>query len=215
VWGALALVGAALGGRWNRVTLRAHAAVYAAAAAWSSGMLTHALVAFVGETERAATPPSPVELAILVLVLAGWWALVATRRYRSAPRLARMPRFAILLVALAGLATVLVAAVAAMLARSPDPPDPGAVALVRTVALSIAAVVLAWGRRRSGLPELAWPVYPVLAAIALKILLQDVRLGEPATLFPGFAVYGLALILVPRLLGTGRRAEPADGPGAA
>jgi hypothetical protein len=47
-------------------------------------------------------------------------------------------------------------------------------------------------------------VYPTLAVGALKLLLDDLRKGRPATLFISFVLYGIALILAPRLARRGR-----------
>jgi len=46
--------------------------------------------------------------------------------------------------------------------------------------------------------EAGWLVYPALAATGLKILLEDLPRGRPATLFLAFALYGAALIAVAR-----------------
>ena len=40
---------------------------------------------------------------------------------------------------------------------------------------------------------------PLLVLTGLKFVLEDFRAGRPATLFLGFALYGLALIVGPRL----------------
>jgi hypothetical protein len=47
--------------------------------------------------------------------------------------------------------------------------------------------------------EGAWLVYPLLALTGLKFVLEDFRVGRPGTLFLAFALYGLALIVAPRL----------------
>jgi hypothetical protein len=59
--------------------------------------------------------------------------------------------------------------------------------------------VLAWGSRALNLIEGAWLVYPFLTLTGLKFVIEDFRAGTPATLFLSFALYGLALILGPRL----------------
>jgi hypothetical protein len=47
--------------------------------------------------------------------------------------------------------------------------------------------------------EGAWLVYPLLVLTGVKFILEDFRAGRPATLFVSFALYGLALIVGPRL----------------
>jgi predicted tellurium resistance membrane protein TerC len=54
--------------------------------------------------------------------------------------------------------------------------------------------------------EAGWLAYPVLGFTGLKMLLEDLPRGRPATLILAFAFYGLALILVPRI--RSRRGEP-------
>jgi hypothetical protein len=51
---------------------------------------------------------------------------------------------------------------------------------------------------------LTWLAYPVLVVGFLKLLFEDLRYGEPLTLFLGLAMYGSALIVTPRWL----RKEP-------
>jgi hypothetical protein len=48
-------------------------------------------------------------------------------------------------------------------------------------------------------PEVVWLLYPVLGLGAVKLVLDDLRRGRPATLFLSFVLYGAALILAPRI----------------
>jgi hypothetical protein len=59
-------------------------------------------------------------------------------------------------------------------------------------------MVLGWLGRREAWREAGWLVYPLLAATGLKILLEDLPRGRPATLFVAFALYGAALVAVAR-----------------
>jgi hypothetical protein len=43
-------------------------------------------------------------------------------------------------------------------------------------------------------------VYPLVALGGVKLLLQDLRDGRPATLVVSLALYGAVLVLAPRLL---------------
>jgi hypothetical protein len=45
-------------------------------------------------------------------------------------------------------------------------------------------------------------LYPVLAAGAVKLLFEDMRTSPPKLQFVAFALYGIALILGPRLART-------------
>ena len=44
-----------------------------------------------------------------------------------------------------------------------------------------------------------WLVYPVLAAGLVKLIVQDLREGRPATIMFSLLVYGAALIVAPRM----------------
>jgi hypothetical protein len=78
--------------------------------------------------------------------------------------------------------------------------DSGTIAAGRTAVLAVAAFLLAAARRRTALPELAWLTYGVLSIGAVKLLVEDLPGGRPATLFVAFVFYGAALLAAPRLL---------------
>ena len=67
-----------------------------------------------------------------------------------------------------------------------------------------AAATARWPR----LKTLALLALPILAAAGLKLLVEDLRAGSPATLFAAFVFYGATLLLVPRLLRAGSRRSP-------
>jgi hypothetical protein len=85
------------------------------------------------------------------------------------------------------------------------------VATARTAALAACAVALAAVSRRGPLREAAVLVYPALFLGAVKLVVEDVPSGRPATLFASLTLYGSALILAPRLLP--RPPAPAPAPG--
>ena len=70
---------------------------------------------------------------------------------------------------------------------------------MRTAVLSLATLMVAWMGRQARFREWGWLVYPLLVGIGLKLLTQDFKHSRPATLFIALAVYGLALIVAPRL----------------
>jgi hypothetical protein len=79
------------------------------------------------------------------------------------------------------------------------PADAGIVATIRTGVLAGCAVLLAWTGQHERLHESAWLLYPVLAAGGIKLLVEDLPVSKPASLFVALAAYGLALIAAPRL----------------
>ena len=200
VTGSFALVTAVLGGRFDRVTVRAHAAVFALASAAQSGLLRFVGDAFTTRPGPAWVGASATQGAVLALLALSYVALVTTRRRRQAPRLVRIPRFTIGLLTVAGLAATGLVAGLALLVPDRAALTPASVATARTAALAGAAVLLAVARRRSGLRETGWPVYPLLVFGGAKLLFEDIPQGGPRTLFLAFAFYGAALVLAPRLL---------------
>jgi len=197
IWSLLGAVAALLGGRFDRVTLRAHAAIYAVAATVSSGLLDLLATAWLGPVKHA-WHVSPWAYPALALAVVSYATLVATRTFRTVPRLARMPRFLLALISLLGIGGLTVLLV--VHALSGGAIDAGAIAATRTIVLSIAVGVLAWARRRARLPELGWIAALALAVTAVKLVVEDLRAGGATPLFLAFAFYGLALLTVPRLL---------------
>jgi len=90
--------------------------------------------------------------------------------------------------------------------------DLGVLATVRTGALAVVALLVAWCARNERFREWAWLVYPLLVLVGLKMIVQDFKYSRPATLFIALALYGIALIVAPRLRRAGDRAQrTADG----
>ena len=202
LWAALAIAAAVGARRAGRGTLASHAALYAAAAATSSGLLEHAAEsAFTspGEPWSAATVP-----AVLVAgaVAAASWALGGIPARNA---LDRAPRLALLAVLAAAGAGLVIGWIAPLAAGAPGAgADAGVVATVRTVVLALGALSLAALGRTERWAEARWLAWPVLGLAGVKMVVEDLPRSRPATLFLAFALYGGALILVPRL----RRREP-------
>jgi hypothetical protein len=67
------------------------------------------------------------------------------------------------------------------------------------VLLVFGILTLAFADRAWRFVEGGWLVYPLLGLTGMKFLLEDIRVGRPATLVVSFALYGLALVVAPRL----------------
>jgi hypothetical protein len=78
--------------------------------------------------------------------------------------------------------------------------DPAIAAVVRTAVLAALALGLARLAPHGPWPELAWLVYLLVVFGGIKLLLEDLRIGRPATLVLSLALYGTVLVLAPRLL---------------
>jgi len=205
LWGLFALAAAAWARRRQSRTLAAHAAAYSVAAAIASDLLGHALESAL-ESPRAAWTPLPLLAVVVGLALGvtAWLCSAAVPRNRWAERLPQLALVAALATSVAGLS---MGWLLRPLAGAPGPEaNLGVAAAVRTAVLSVGAILLAWSGRRAPWAEAGWLAYPVLAATGLKLLVEDLRSGRPATLVLSFALFGAALILVPRL-----RARPAAG----
>jgi hypothetical protein len=200
VWAGLGLAAVALGRRFERTTLCVHGALYLTAGAAGSGLLQAGGLALAGPTAAAC--------AWAAWAVAGGaavaWAVLAGDQRRPESVAARLPRLLVaflVVLALAGAARWALEATLGDELRS----DAGAAAVARSAVLAALVVGLAWLARR-GQPELAWLVYPLVALGGLKLLMQDLRAGRPATLVLSLGLYGAVLILVPRLL---KSREPA------
>ena len=108
-----------------------------------------------------------------------------------------MSRLALALVLVGSLTGLIVLLLGPTVAGTP--PDPGRLASLKTVTLSCAAVALALVRRRPFGGELGWLAYPVMIAGGVKLLVEDLRVSSPSTLFIALAAYGTALLLTARI----------------
>ncbi|MEY2669608.1 MAG: hypothetical protein RJA59_2246 [Pseudomonadota bacterium] len=206
-WGALALGVAFQAPRKGSRTLAAHAAVYAIAAAIGSGLAGESVVTLFFRSDVGWRPGLPALAALLALGGCAWF----TGRVPRSNVAEQVPAVLVDLVLALSLSGVAVAWLAPVVA-GPGPAGAGALATLRTVVLVTVAVGAAWVGGRPAFAEAGWLAYPLLGFTGLKMLLEDLPRGRPVTLILGFACFGLALILVPRIRGRGRLARAA-GPG--
>jgi hypothetical protein len=205
-WAALAVVAAGLARHLGRLTLATHGAAYGIAAAVASGLLTHAFqTAFtaVGEGWTRAAPDTMV--AFVAGALAAWLAAGAAPRTRA---IDRAPQLLLVATVACGAAGLAIGGIVPLLADAFGDASAGMIATVRTAVWVVGALTLTALGRRPGWVEAAWLAYPALAAIGVKILLEDLQRSRPATLFLAFALYGAALMVVARA-----RHKPREGAG--
>lgn len=203
-WLAMALSSAWCARRFERLSLGYHAAVYLGAAMLSAGLIETCRRNLFGAADAGA--PLPTALAWLAAAGAlGVYLLLLPARERAGAGDAaaawwqRVPHALCALLALTAAAGIVVAALASWLPALPGL-QAAALASVRTAVVAGLALGAALAGRRFALPELTWLVYPLLGVGALKLLVEDLPAGRPATLFVSFVIYGGALLTAPRLL---------------
>jgi hypothetical protein len=194
-WSAAGLLAAALGRHFDRMTLRVHGALFLIAAALQTGLLA--------ACARSLGGPACVSPTLSGWAVAGAsglaWLVLAGDPSAPRPGQPRVPHLLLALVLVFAVGQALHAGLAAAFGELLAA-DPGVAAVVRTGVLAGLALALAFLARRLTLPELGWLVYPLVALGGLKLLMQDLRHGRPATLVLSLTLYGLVLTLAPRLL---------------
>lgn len=200
LWSLAAVVAAWAGGRWRRYVASLHAVLFVLAAFWVSGLLTVATRIWLWSADSWPAITAE-ELAAVAAAL-----FCLGFRRRAAPVeghwYAAVPGALLFALAVWGGGALVVAMLA--LGSGPLAADPGLLATLRTAVLAAAALALAAAGRMPALREAGLLVYPALFAGAIKLLVEDLPTGRPATLALAFALYGTALILAPRLLRRGR-----------
>jgi len=193
VLAVLALIAAAAGSHWDRVTLRTHAALFLAAAWISSGVAAEVAGDLSG---RAGFDAVPGAVAIIVAFLTVITTLVVllARRLKTSGWVQRLPLTALLVMSGIVVAATLVS-VAAMVA-------PGSTLWMGTVALSALTIVAAVLASRWGIREAGWVVYPLLVLTGLRVVLTDLASGRTVVFVIALTAYGAALIVSPKLLRT-------------
>jgi hypothetical protein len=184
----------------------------AGAGALGSGLFAASLAALAFKPSSPWPALSPTALVVLALAL-----LTAGLLVRAAPRAAPAPlataaRLLALIVACIGLAGLIARWGGSVLAEAPGADaQAGRLAVVRSAVLAAAAIVLAAWRAAGGRRELVPLAWIVLGLGGLKLLVEDLRVGDAAHLVMSLACYGVALIVVPAL-GRRVRVEASDPP---
>ena len=185
-------------------TIATHSAIYALGAAFGSDLLVRSATAiFVG----SAVDWRPGATVVVVLFVIAGSAWMASRVARTNV-LEQLPPLLVYLALAVAVSGVAVAWLAPFVTGTGADSSPGALATLRTVALVATAVAVAWLGRQAALSEAGWLAYPLLGITGIKILLEDLSRGRPATLILAFACYGLGLIVVPRIRAAARVSAP-------
>jgi hypothetical protein len=75
------------------------------------------------------------------------------------------------------------------------------------VVTGAAALLLAFVGARRKRVELVWMAYAAAVLGSLKLAVEDVRIGNTRSLAASLLIYGVVLVLIPRLVRAGKRAE--------
>ena len=191
---AAALLTAVLYTRTAKLSLGLHASFYLAAAVSVSS-----LPSYVWNSLAGTVPASPDWRALTVALSAALCYAVESRKEMD------QGRRRLLWLVPAGIAAFTIAgwAVAATVRVASGQIELAAshLSMIRTAVICLLALVLGVASRRRHL-ELRWIAYAAVALGTLKLVLEDLRFGNPASLVVSFVFYGLILILLPRMTRT-------------
>jgi hypothetical protein len=198
IWLCLAaVIATGIGVRVRSPALELHGVVYLSGAVFASGLLKYA-----GRALAGAYPPAHGALPIVAAAAALLCTAIVSRYPGEHPgeRLLRLLPAILAVSATAALAVAgLVWLVAPGAARSLPQ-----LAVIRTMVMCAAALLLAFVGARWKRLELVWMAYAA-AALGSLIVFQDLRFGSTQSLAASLLIYGAVLILIPRLVRAGRR----------
>lgn len=187
-WLGLAIVALGVARKISGRSFRGLAAMYLVLASVSSGLLPESLRALLG----TRVDPSRL-LTLEILCVTGLTAI-----FLLVPRRDDQPSWPDLIVSWL-LWGALVATSVSVVSSEMGWTDRGDLAALRTVVLAVSTLILTgWASR--GHPLARRLVNPVLVAIGLKLLFQDLPWGRPFTLFVALFAYGSVLLVVPKIL---------------
>lgn len=200
-WCTLAFAAAVLGRRFDRMTLKFHAAVYVTAAAFVSGLMGSTSDALMTDPAEPWQPFTSIGHAALLVAAACYGMLFKSDTPQALSWATRLPQVllgALIVWAVAGIGSDwLYRGLSAASASAATAPF---VAASRTVVIAMLAIVLAWVGRRWSLQEATWLAYPLLIGGGVKLIWEDIPYQQPLPLFIAFACYGGALLIAPRLI---------------
>jgi hypothetical protein len=208
---AAAVAAVFLYARTRKLSLGVHASLYLAAAAATSSLPPWVAGAMAGKI-----PLTPTLDFWMVATCAAACYILGSRPAQAAqeqnqdqenkdPKRRRV--LWVLPAAVVGFATAALAVVAILwLTAGRLELSPSLLSVIRTVVNCALALALAYLGSRWHRIELAWVAYTAVAFGTLKLLFEDLRFGNAASLVVSLLFYGLILIQLPRLT----RADPAS-----
>jgi len=183
--------------RIHKLSLGMHASFYLVAAAAVSPLLVYGGGALAG-----TVPAAPTWGVWMVAASAGLCYAVGSRGTGDQGKRRMLWMVPALLAVFAAAALTVVAIV--WLAAGRVELVASTLSVIRTVVNCGLALALAFLGSRLARLELGWVAYTAVAFGTLKLLFEDLRFGNPASLVVSLLFYGLVLILLPRLTQRGR-----------
>jgi hypothetical protein len=184
--------------RTNQLSLGIHASFYLGAAAAASSLPGWTAAALSG------TVPSAPRWDVWIVALSAAVCYIVGSRQTPATQLAPEQKKRRLLWVLPAVvvgfaaAALAVVAIVGLAAGRPDL-SPSRLSVIRTVVNCALALALGYLRSRWKRIELGWVAYTAVAFGTIKLLFEDLRFGNAASLVVSLLFYGLILILLPRL----------------
>jgi hypothetical protein len=172
-----------------------HGLVFALVAMAASGALAHGWSAWIGAPASWPALSLTAAVTIVAVGICAVWAGPTGNGVAYTVTRVLQHMVAATVVFAAGGVLVLVAAPG----LAGTPPDLGILASVRTGIVALVAVGAAFIARLPRQTGFSRLVYPILIAGGLRLVIDDFRHSEPATLFLALALYGAALVVAPRL----------------
>lgn len=187
-----ALAGAFLYSHTRKFSLGLHTSVYLAVAT-----VVSPLPAYVGNALAGSVPSSLTWNVWIVGVAAVFCYLVGARGREIRRKRRLLWVVPVMLVGFLG-AAIIVVTISGIAAGRLEL-TPSRLSVIRTIVNCILALVLGFGGSRWKHVELGWVAYAAVAFGTLKLLLEDLRFGNAASLVVSLLCYGSVLILLPRL----------------
>jgi len=183
--------------RTGKLSLGMHVSFYLAAAAIFSGLLNLA-----GNALAGTVPPSLDAGAWVVTVASVLCYAIGPLGSTNQSRQRLL--WIVPCVLVAGVGAALVVMLSVRLGSASGMLNASRLSVVRTVVTCSVALILGFSGSRLKRPELLWVAYVAIAFGTLKLLFEDLRFGNAASLVASLLFYGLILILIPRLTRSGR-----------
>lgn len=182
--------------RTGKISLGVHVSVYLIGAAILSSLLHLGWSALAGTVPQGLSTSAWVVAASSALCYA-----IGSRSSVDSSEHAWKSRLLWVLpcVLVAGTAAALAVIANARLSSASGGLDASRLSVVRTLVICVVALILGFTGSRWKRAELVWVAYLAVAFGTLKLVLEDLRFGNTASLVASLLSYGLILILIPRL----------------